>query len=92
MKTVENKKSEIPGDAKNYSDLIMLCIKNTPQGGYDVSEMRKRIKIMDILEKGENTFEFEDADFKCVQECVKIMRWGFIHKEFVNFIDYISGL
>ncbi len=82
----------IPGDVEKYSDLIMLCVKNPPQGGYDMTEMRKRIKVLDVIEKGGETLEFEDADFECVKNCVKNMRWGFAHQEIINFNDYISEL
>ncbi|MCK5607124.1 hypothetical protein KAR91_34895 [Candidatus Pacearchaeota archaeon] len=92
MKTVENRKLKIPGGIEKYSELIMVCMKNPPQGGYDAEEMRKRIKVMDILDKGGDSLEFEDADFECVKQCVKNMRWASIHKGILEFIDYISGL
>ena len=92
MKTVENKKLEVPGNIEKYSDLIMLCVTNPPQGGYDVAEMRKRLKVMDTIERGGDNLEFEDADFDCVKQCIKSMRWAFIHKEIIDFVDYISEL
>ncbi len=92
MKTVENRKLSIQGGIEKYSDLITICMRNPPQGGYDVEEMRKRIKVMDTLDKGGKTLEFEDADFECVKQCVKNMRWASIHKEILEFVDYISGL
>jgi len=91
MKTIENKKINIPGEIKKYSDLIMLCVKNPSQGGLDILEMRKRIKVIDIIEKGGKSFDFEDADFECIKECVGNMRWVFPHKEIINFVDYISN-
>lgn len=92
MKTIENKNSNIPGDLKTYSDLIMFCVKNPPQGGFDIADMRKRMKVMDVIEKGGESLEFEDAEFECVKQCVKNMRWPFLHKEVMEFVDYISAL
>lgn len=92
MKTVQNKKLNIPGDIEKYSGLIAVCVRNPPKDGYDVTEMRKRIKILDITDKGDETLEFEDADYECVKQCVKGMRWASVHKEIVEFVDYISGL
>ena len=92
MKTVDNKKLNIPGNVKKYSDLIMLCVKNPPQGGYEVLEMRKRIRVMDVIDEENELLEFEDADFDCIKQCVKNMRWGFAHKEIINFVDYITEL
>ena len=92
MKTIENKKTNVPGSVEKYSDLIMHCVKNPPKGGYDISEMRRRIRVMDVTEKGGEILEFEDADFDCVKKCVKNMRWGFVHQEIINFDEYISGL
>ena len=92
MKTIENKKLNIPGGPGKYSEFIMICVKNPPQGGYDADEMRKRIKVMDVIDKGGESLEFEDADFECVKLCVKNMRWAAIHKEILDFIDYIFEL
>ena len=60
-----------------------------PQGGYDITEMRKRIRVTDVIAEGGDFFEFEDADFACIKQCVESMRWGFAHKDILHFIEYI---
>ncbi len=93
MKVIENKKLSIkPGDIKDYFNLIALCVNKSPEGGYDISEMRKRVKILDKLEGGKDKVEFEDAEFACIKQCVVNMRWGFAHIDLINFVDYISNL
>lgn len=90
MKRVENKKLTLPGGTENYADLLVLCVNEPPQGGYDVAEMRKRIKIMDVIGEGGDFFEFEDADFACIKQCVEGMRWNFAHKDILNFIEHVT--
>ncbi len=92
MKKVENRKLKIPGDVEKYSDLIKVCINRPSKDGCDISEMRKRIKVIDVIEKGGKSLEFEDADFECLKQCVKNMRWFVVHKEIIEFVDYISEL
>lgn len=90
MKRIENKKLSLSGSVENYADLIMLCMNHPPQGGYDIAEMRKRIKVMDVVAESGDSIEFEDADFACVKQCVSDMRWGFAHKDILDFIDHIT--
>lgn len=47
---------------------------------------------MDIIDKGGEILEFEDADFECLKQCVNNMRWFIVHKEIIDFVDYIIGL
>lgn len=92
MKTVENKKLEIPGDIKDYFDLIKICMNQPPQGGYNADEMRKRLRVLNVIDKEKESMELEDADVACTQQCVKEMRWNFLHQDILNFVEYISGL
>lgn len=92
MKKIENKKVEIPGDINNYFDLILICIRQTPKEGYDIIEMRRRMKVIDALEKEKNFVEIEDTDFISIKKCVNDMRWGIIHQGLIDFVDYITNI
>jgi hypothetical protein len=59
--------------------------------GIDVAEMRRRIRVIDVIEKDGELLEFEDSDYDCVKRCVESMRWASIHKEIIEFVDYICS-
>ena len=92
MKTIENKEINFADDVKDYATLIKFCMNRTPQGGYTVEEMRKRLRVLDVIEKAGKEINLEDADFECAKTCVKGMKWGTMHQEIVDFVDYINSV
>ncbi len=103
MKTIENKTVNITGrnklgvevvQHKDYFDLIKLCVNIPPKEGYDVVEMSKRLRILNRLKEGAEgkDVDFEDADYECIKKCVKEMRWAIIHKDIIDFIEYITNI
>lgn len=90
MKVIENRQIEF-SDVQNYAGLIRVCV-SVPGQGIDLDAMRKRLRVLDALEKAGDTIEIEDADLKTVQECVKQMKWSVVHRDIVEFGDYIGGL
>ena len=69
MKTLENKIIDLPpfADPKKpdsdirYSDLIEYMLDVRPQGGFVPSDLRKRNKIMDIVDASNGVITLEDA-------------------------------
>ena len=96
MKKIENKKVSIKGtNIKNYFKLIAISINIPPEGGCDVIEMRKRIKMLDKITNGnesKDSVEFEDSEFKCIKDCKNTVHWGIVSKDIVDFADYIDSL
>lgn len=99
MKLVKNKKLSIPelNFEKVYSDLLMSVIKLVPQqtqqsqGGLNYDEIKKRIRIEDIIidKKEGDDLKFEDADYEFVKNLAKSHKWGVSHKSIIEFIDDI---
>lgn len=90
MKKIENKKVF---EKEKYVDLLDTCNKQLPEGWFSVDEMRKRLKISDILEdKEKKAYEFEDADFDTLKSLVNGMKWGILNKEVLDFVDYINSI
>lgn len=93
MKKVENKKSPIAEDVKDYADLITVCANfppPPPQIGIDGIEMEKRLRVIRKANKGGKIIELEDDDFDTLKKCVKDMRWKFPHEDINGFIKYIK--
>lgn len=90
MKTLENKGVEFAEDV-DYFKLIESCVNVTPEKGFTVKEMKKRLRVLDAL-NGDKTAEIEDADFKVLKNCVEQMKWAIMHKEIVDFVDYIENV
>ena len=97
MKTIENRKtsirvSEAEDKGASYFDLIMVCLNRTPQGGFTLEEMRRRLRVTDKLDPKKKSADLEDADFDKLKECVRGMIWGAMSKELVEFGDYIDSI
>lgn len=82
----------------NYKALIETCVRFPPldgQGrpvGFDTEAMRKRIRILDALDKATaDKLSLEDADHAELVRCLKAMRWNVIHRELLAFEDYMAG-
>jgi len=94
MKIIDNVTTTIPnGEDKflDYTTLISLCINQQSEKWYTIDEMKKRIRILDILEKSDKKIELEDADFEKVKELVNTMPWAVIKKDIVTFVEYINN-
>lgn len=101
MKSLENKTTEITkaDEAGNksgmtYAELGLIALNNPPQGGWTTSEMRDRLKVVGKLEDNTEavTINLEDAEFNKLTECMKGVKWNFMHKDLVSFEDYLSEL
>lgn len=74
-----------------YGDLLLACLNSRPDGGFDIQEMRKRLRVIDVVEKGGDELLFEDADMATIVGCVSSMKWAVFSKEIVEFSDYVSS-
>ena len=72
--------------------LIRQCIDNIPQGGIIASDMAKRIKVIDKIEKIKGSaklIDLEDSEYLTLQECEAKITWSIINKCFIEFHDDI---
>ena len=105
MKTFTNKRLTLntdapegsplpPGTPGSYADLAVLAVKNPPQGGLGPDDMRKRIRILDLVENTEidQDIEIEDADAETLKTCVSEMRWAILDRGIMEFCDAVEAL
>lgn len=85
MRTIKNDSF----NGTDYKELIKISINNVPNEGFTVDEMRKRIRILDSMDK-QGDMEFEDADFEIVKQCVNEQRWIKLDKDILTFVDAIN--
>ena len=97
MKTIPNKSVRFEGSDKDttYADLLRVCLRNVPQGGFDPETMRKRMRALDQIDASEKNKEerisLEDADHAEVVACVNVMKWGILDKAILGFIDCVNS-
>lgn len=84
--------------AFSYRDVIERAIK-TPMDikmgmGMPVDELRKSIRLLDALEKGnELGMDLEDADFAYFKEKIQgVVRFNFTHRAFEQFFTDVLDL
>ncbi len=96
MVTLKNKITEIKKNEKeklSYFDLMKVCAEQAPKEGLKIQQINKRIRIINALEKEkEGKVEMEDADFDELKSLVVNFTWGIVHKDIVNFYNYIQNL
>ena len=104
MKEIEIKKTSIKsniikdaGDTMkkkeyvDYADFIKVCVNHIVKGGFSTDEIRKRSRILEALDaEKDGKIILEDADFVTLKNCIKVMQWGFMHKDIINFVDDIE--
>ena len=78
----------------NYSDLILIVVNRRKEGGYTLQEQRLKLRILDKIDEAKHgdTIEFEDTEYQDFLNDLGSMKWGFIHKDIVEFSDYCLNL
>lgn len=76
----------------SYKELIESCLKQVGREGVDAVKMRKRIKILDSLEKAEDVLTLEDEQISELKDLVKHMPWAIVDRGIVEFCDEIEKL
>jgi len=97
MKKFENKITSMPFDGKGkmveYAWLALQCVQSPKEGGFDVAEMDKRLRLVKSFTDVESSpIELEDADFDKLKELVTTNKWAVIHQDIVDFVKYVETL
>ena len=99
LKTVTLQVGDQAGEL-NYKTQIMTIL-GTPsnrQTGADYEEMRKSIRLLDLLDKvptpttdKTESLELEDADFEYLKARIKEARYLLINREVMTFIEDVTA-
>ena len=91
LKTVTMQAGDQVGEL-NYKTQIasILSTPSNPQAGADYAEVRKSIRLLDILEKANGTLVIEDADHQYLAARVKGARYLIINREVLDFIEDVT--
>jgi hypothetical protein len=72
-------------------ELLKVALNSPVQGGYTVSDMAQRIKILDNIEKADKAnsteFQLEDTDYQALATLVRDTKWSVISRTIVNFVN-----
>ena len=93
MKTLQNKTILLAGESITYAQLMAQCLNGAAEG-FSIDEMRRRIRVMDAIEKAGNDgkeIELEDHDYQTLVSALDI-RWRLLSREIVEFVDYVQGV
>jgi hypothetical protein len=58
-----------------------------PQKGIDIEEMRKSIKVLDVVDKSNGVLELEDADWETLKAKTIAMPWAVVDRRILQFHD-----
>ncbi len=91
---VENKITDLaksPTEKLRYSDLA-IQILNIIRKPMTTIEMRDAIKELELLEQAGEEFELSDSQFELIKSSIPNVKFPFIHKDYLDFEDYINSL
>lgn len=93
MKKLENKQTTLKMNDKEakYSDLIKICINAPVQGGFNIQQIKQRLRISEALET-DGDLKFEDNDADNLQEIVSEFKWATVHKDVVQFVEDVQNM
>jgi hypothetical protein len=105
MKIIENKEIAIEEsnkflftdkdgkfNAPFYKDFLITAL-NTKIEGFTLDDMRKRLKLRDIVDNFEpfGRHEIEDADFLVLKDAVsKVEKWKILDKGILEFLEFFD--
>jgi len=95
MKTVENRPTTLDknkDEKMGYFDLFKIAVENKGQDGFTIQEMRKRLRVIEALEKNTEKVELEDGDFETLKACFDAMKWGIISKDISEVDTYLKEI
>lgn len=85
---INNQLSEIE---IKYVDLLKMAINTPVQGGYSISEMSQRIRLIDTIDKaekeGSTSIQFEDTDYIALAILMKDAKWSVISRSIIEFVQ-----
>ena len=85
MKTIEIKDVT---EKQNTLDLMNLALNNPPREGFDLKEMKARLRVEEAFsKKKDGKIQLEDADFDILKRCVQSMRWVSRDKKLIEFLE-----
>lgn len=96
MKTLELKKTKmmVLGNESefSYKDMLQVIMESPqdPQKGAGIEEVRKSIRVLDVLEKSTDVLELEDSDYSFMLAKVKATKFTSANKVFVDFVDDVE--
>lgn len=93
MKSLENKVTAIKDgeEFKKYSDLITLICNMPVQGGFSITDISMRTKIMEACESATDKIELEDLRVDYLKAISATSKWGILHKDLVALSEDIKN-
>ena len=94
MRTLENKKFTIKlGDNEaplSYAELCKEAIKAVPQGGFNLDDYAKRVKILEVLEDAGDTIELEDDHHTVLVSSLSNFKPAVLDKNIAEWIEAVK--
>lgn len=100
MKYLRMKADEAAGNPT--AEVIKAVLNQPPPGGFQVAEMRARLRIYGAVEKyletaaeggpTDSLLHLEDADAAVLRKCAEAAKWPSLHPGLVAFTDAVIDM
>lgn len=94
MKIVVNKTTTIKyrDNLLSRVELLKLVVNHATERGITISDMRTRMRILDVLEGSGDNINIEDADFTLMKKLFDQYGWLQLHKDIIELADHLDEL
>lgn len=95
MTTIENKETAlqlVEGKSATYGDLLLHLLSRPVPNPIGMKEMRRDLKLMDILEIAGDEFEVSADDAKYLADLALKSEWHGRHKDLLAFYSYFEAI
>jgi len=75
-----------------YKEMLEGILKNAPEQGFTIDQIRKSVKAIEALDKAKDSVEFEDDIAEHVKQMIMTAKFRIATSEIVSFIDDIEKL
>lgn len=77
----------------DYKALIQTIISTpaNPQAGLLLDEVRRGVRVLNIVEKADGVLKLEDADHTYLEKKLKTFKFAKAHKNIIEFADDIKN-
>jgi hypothetical protein len=91
VKRIKLRKIKLDGNELEWAEILRQVVQRPldPQRGVDIDEMRKSIRLLDIIDASNGVLELEDSDWEYLKSKTVAMQWAVIDRNIVKLVDEV---
>jgi len=80
----------VDGTRFKFKETLLAVLEGAGCGAVTIAEMRRRLRIADIVEASNGVLKLRDADYQMLKTLFEKHQFGISHKELVDIADAVD--